>query len=229
MCRLIVANRNYSSWSLRAWLYLTESGVPFEEIRIPIFTERWEKEILRYNPAGRAPVLLDGDVTVWDSAAIIEYVRRRHPEAIGWPDDEVAQAHALSISYEMHSGFMALRDELPQNIRARNPLDPNRLSPACRAQIERIDEIWSDCREKYGASGEWLFGAFSIADVMYAPVALRFVTYSIPVSARAQEFVKAISDLKSVRDWARCAAAEEETLDFIDELIPAAESPLTPG
>lgn len=229
MYQLVIANRNYSSWSLRAWLYLTESGISFDEIRIPLFTAHWRSEISKYSPAGRVPVLLDDDITIWDTMAIMEHIREKHPGAVGWPEPAPARAHARSISAEMHSGFFALRGELPQNLRARNKLDPNQLSDACREQIARIDEIWSDCRHKYGESGEWLYGRFSIADIMFAPVALRFVTYSISVSEQARKFVDAVLNSNSVQQWIEAACAETESLSFIDELEPAASSPLTLG
>lgn len=229
MYTLVIGNRNYSSWSLRAWLYLTQSNVSFDEIRIPLFTQAWPTEIAKYSPAGRVPVLLDDDVTVWDTPAIIEYVRERHAEAIGWPESGPMRAHAQSISAEMHSGFLAVRDELPQNLRARRALEFNQLSASCRDQIARLDEIWTDCRQRYGKHGEWLFGEFSIADVMFTPVALRFVTYAIPVSDGAQEFVDAVQELPAVRTWTEAAREETESLAFIDELTPAASSPLTLG
>jgi glutathione S-transferase len=229
MYKLVIANRNYSSWSLRAWLYLTESRLAFEEVRIPLFTGNWQQEIARFSPGGRVPVLLDDGITVWDSMAIMEHVREQHPDAVGWPASGRAWAHARSVSAEMHSGFLALRDELPQNLRLRRELDVGQLSATCRKQVARIDELWSDCRRQYGAAGKWLFGDFSIADVMFAPVALRFVTYSIPVSEQARGFVDAVSHLESVQHWTEAARAESEYLPFIDDLVPAKDSPLTPG
>ena len=229
MYKLVIANRNYSSWSLRAWLYLTESKLAFEEIRIPLFTGSWKEEIARFSPGGRVPVLLDDGITVWDSMAIMEYVREQHPDAVGWPVSDHARAHARSVSAEMHSGFLAVRDELPQNLRARRPLDVSQLSAACRQQVARIDELWTDCRQQYGGAGKWLFGEFSIADVVFAPVALRFVTYSIPFGAQSGEFVDAVSNLASVQSWIEAARAESESLPFIDDLVPAKDSPLTPG
>ena len=229
MYKLVIANRNYSSWSLRAWHFLTESNVSFEEIRIPMFTETWPEEIAHYSPAGRVPVLLDGDITVWDTTAIIEHVRERHHDAVGWPDSAKRRAHARSVSAEMHSGFLAIRDELPQNIRARTKLELSQLSESCRKQVARIDEIWTDCRKNYGMSGVWLFGDFSIADIIFTPVALRFVTYSIPVSQHSQEFVDAVCRSNAVQSWITAAKAELEKISFIDDLIPAASSPLTLG
>jgi len=229
MYTLVIANRNYSSWSLRAWLHLTESNIPFEEIRIPLFTGTWQEEIARYSPGGRVPVLLDDGNTVWDSIAIIDHVLEQHPGAVGWPASDRARAHARSVSAEMHSGFLAVRDELPQNLRVRHRLDIDLLSKACQKQVARIDELWADCRGKYGGSGKWLFGDFSIADVMFAPVALRFVTYSIPVSERSREFVDAVCGLESVQRWVDASREETEVLPFFDDLVGAKDSPLTLG
>jgi len=229
MYKLVIANKNYSSWSLRAWLHLVESRIEFEEIRIPLFTGSWKEDIARLSAGGRVPVLLDGDITAWDSLAIMEYVREQHPDAVGWPDGAAARAHARSISAEMHSGFLALRDELPQNLRARHPLDATQLSASCSQQVARIEEIWTDCRQQYGENGPWLFGAFSIADAMFAPVALRFVTYSIPVNKPGRQFINAVCNLESVQRWIEAAKAESESLSFIDDLVPAEDSPLTPG
>ena len=229
MYKLIIANRNYSSWSLRAWLFLTESNIPFEEVRIPLFTDTWQDEIAEFSSAGRVPVLLDDDITVWDTTARIEYLRNKHSNSVEWPQSERMRAHALSVSAEMHSGFLAIRDELPQNLRARHKLELNQLSDSCRKQIARIDEIWTDCRKRYGDSGEWLFGEYSIADIMFTPVALRFVTYSIPFGDKAGEFVEAVQGMNSVQQWIKAAHAETEALSFIDELVPAASGPLTLG
>jgi glutathione S-transferase len=229
MYKLVIANRNYSSWSLRAWLYLTESNIRFDEIRIPLFTDDWQSEVAKYSPAGRLPVLLDDDIAVWDTMAIIGHLLEKHPQAVGWPRSAAARAHARSIAAEMHSGFFAVRDELPQNLRARNKIDQGRLSDACRKQIVRIDHIWADCRSSYGDAGEWLFGELSIADIFYIPVALRFMTYSIEVSDLARQFVSAVQAADSVRQWIEAARVERESLPFIDELIPASSSPLTLG
>lgn len=227
--KLVIGNRNYSSWSLRAWLFLRESGIAFEEIRVPLFTAEWAEAVARYSPTGRVPVLLDGDIQVWDTLSIFEYVRERHPEAVGWPADAAARAEARSIAAEMHAGFLAIRDELPQNLRARHKRDEARLSAGARAQIARVHGIWGSCRQRFGHAGPWLFGAFSIADVMYVPMALRFVTYDIPVPADARGFVDAVTALPSVREWIDAAAREPERIEFIDGLVPAVASPLTLG
>ncbi|MEJ2132184.1 MAG: glutathione S-transferase family protein [Gammaproteobacteria bacterium] len=212
---LVIGNRNYSSWSLRAWLYLRESHLEFEEVFIPLHVGEWRKEIAKYSPAGRVPVLIDDDITVWDTMAIMAYLLERQPDAVGWPTDRAERALARSISAEMHSGFLALRDELPQNIRIRRSAPQSEL---CRAQIHRVQTIWNDCRERFGHRGPWLFGTFGIADVMFVPVALRFVTYGIPVEGRAQEFVDAVLESPSVQEWIGAAHAEGLPLDFVDEL-----------
>lgn len=229
MLKLIIGNRNYSSWSLRAWLYMRASGLEFGVHRIPMFTATWEDEVKHYSSAGRVPVLLDGDWTVWDSLAIIDHLMEHHAPAVGWPEDPAARAQARSVTAEMHSGFIALRSELPQNIRARNPLSMDSLSPACRAQVARVIDLWTGARTAYADQGPWLFGGFSIADVFYAPVALRFVSYGIPVPPPAQQFSDAVQELEAVREWCAAAADEPERLDFIDNLTAADQAPLTIG
>lgn len=229
MLKLVIGNYNYSSWSLRAWLHLRASDIPFTVERLVLFSDDWRHEIGRYSPAGRVPVLLDGDLAIWDSLAIIEYVIEKYPDAVGWPAAREDRARARSICAEMHSGFVAIRNELPQNIRLQTTLDPARLSDACRRQLARIDEIWSDCRSAHATAGPWLFGRLSIADIMFAPVALRLVTYGVPVSARAGEFVTAVREFAPLGEWATAAAAETEEFEFIDELRPISDTPLTPG
>lgn len=227
--KLVIGNKNYSSWSLRPWLHLRESRIPFEEVRIALFRDGFRDRLRQYTPAGRVPVLVDDDLHVWDSMAIIEHVRERFPEALGWPTDATARAMARSISAEMHAGFLAVRDELPQNLRVRRPRQLSSLSEGCRAQIARIDEMWTTARREHGEEGPWLFGEMSIADVVYAPVALRFVTYGIPVGEESQGFVDSVCGLASVQEFVDGARAEPEHLDFIDDLVPTAESPLVPG
>ena len=229
MLKLVIGNHNYSSWSLRAWLYLRASGLDFELVRIPMFTPTWRDQVAEYTPAGRVPVLIDGDLVIWDSMAIITTVMEEHPRALGWPLDRAPRAEARSIANEMHSGFLAIRDQLPQNLRARTRLDPAELSPACSSQIERVIAIWSRCRQRHRGAGPWLFGDMSVADVMFAPVALRFVTYSIPVPAPASEFIDAVQGDRWVREWIDLATAESERIDFIDELVPQSDSPLVLG
>jgi glutathione S-transferase len=227
--KLVIGNKNYSSWSLRAWLHLRESGVEFEEVRIPLYVPGSAESIARFNPAGRVPVLIDDGVVVWDSLAIVEYARERTGDKVGWPAERAARARARSIVAEMHSGFLAIREELPFNARARTPIPLDRLSDTARKQVARVFSVWSECRNGHGRDGEWLFGRFSIADVFYAPVALRFVTYGIEAPAAAQSFIDAVTRLPSIREWVADAERETEALDFIDQRVPASATPLQFG
>lgn len=212
---LVIGNKNYSSWSLRAWLFLSVSGIEFEEIRLPLYTDVWE-QIAQYTPAKRVPVLLHGDIRVWDSQAICGYVRSQRPEAVGWPTDRMAEAQARSVAAEMHSGFLNIREQLPQNIRARIPLDRQQLNAATQQEIDRVETMWAEAYDTYG--GPWLFGQFSLADVAYAPVALRFVTYDIQLTEKAQTFVKAVQALPAIQAWCAASEAEPETIEAIDNL-----------
>ena len=226
---LVIGNKNYSSWSLRAWLFLRASGLEFNEVRIPLFVDGWRDQIARHSPAGRVPVLVDGELSVWDTMAIYSHVREAHPQAVGWPAGREARAVARSIAAEMHSGFLGVRSQLPQNLRARRRRELGELSERTRIQVKRILEIWTDCRRRFGQGGPWLFGAFSLADVVFAPVALRFVTYDIPVEGAAAQFVAAVQAHPDVGQWVDEAAAETERIVSVDELIPADESPMTLG
>lgn len=208
---LVIANKNYSSWSLRSWLFLKHVGVPFAEVRIPLNTYETRERIAQYSPSGRVPVLLDGPVRVWESLAICEYIMERFPEARGWPTDQHARAIARSVAAEMHAGFSALRAELPMNCRAkRSGVVP---SSAARADIERIISIWHTCRETFGQGGSWLFGAFTIADAMFAPVALRFHTYGVELPVVAREYVYTVNDHAAIREWIQAAHDEIEIIE----------------
>jgi glutathione S-transferase len=227
--RLIIGNKNYSSWSLRAWLHLRESGVDFEEVRIPLYVPGAAENIARFSPAGRVPVLIDDGLTVWDSLAIVDHVRERTGDQVGWPEDRAARAHARSIVAEMHSGYLGIRQELPFNARARTRIPLDRLSDGARQQVARVLSVWSECRTEHARGGDWLFGRFSIADVFYAPVALRFVTYGIDAPSAAQSYIDAVTRLPSIRDWIADAEREVEALDFIDQLAPVSATPLRFG
>lgn len=204
--RLVIGNRNYSSWSLRAWLFLRHHGIAFEETRLALDTEEFRQKVDNYSPSRRVPVLIHGPVRVWDSLAICEYVSDVFEAVRAWPEDPVARAHARSITCEMHAGFAALRDELPMNCRARN----RRVTPgaAARWDIDRIESIWSHTRGRFGVGGPWLFGGFSIADTMFAPVAMRFLTYGIQPQDAAGEWMQEILAHPAMRSW--IAAAERE-------------------
>jgi glutathione S-transferase len=205
--KLVIGNKNYSSWSMRPWVAMKAGGIAFEEIFIPLYTGPADKQrLLDVSPAGKVPALIDGDVTVWDSLSIVEYLAERFPEARLWPDAREARAHARSIAAEMHSGFAALRNECGMNLH--RPVKAKPLSEAARADIARVQEIWTDCRTRYGAQGPYLFGAFSAADAMYAPVVHRFRIYAIDVSPVARDYMAAMMALPAFAEWTEAGLAE---------------------
>ena len=206
--KLVIGNKNYSSWSMRPWLALRANNVAFEEIFVPLYTDNPadKDRILSFSRAGKVPCLIDGDVTVWDSLSIIEYLAERFPEAKLWPDDRAARAHARSISAEMHSGFLPLRNECGMNLH--RPIRGIALSADARANVARIDQIWSECRARYGKSGPFLFGAFGAADAMFAPVVHRFRTYAIDVSPAAKAYMETMMALPAFAEWTRAGLAE---------------------
>jgi glutathione S-transferase len=208
--KLIIGNKNYSSWSLRAWLILSEAGIAFEEHRIALDTPATATELKKSAPAGRVPVLILDGHAVWDSMAIAETVAERWPDRQLWPDDAYARAHARSISAEMHSGFTKLREALPMNCRAMGRKVP--LPDALAAEIDRVFEIWSDCQHCFGSEGDWLFGRFSIADAMFAPVVLRFRTYGINLPQSASVYPGRLLDSKPLQKWLLAAESETEVI-----------------
>lgn len=208
---LHIGNKNYSSWSLRAWLLLSEGGIDFVEHRIPLRTATSAETLRRLSPTGQVPVLnLDGH-RVWDSLAIAETVAERWPEKELWPANWAERAHARSICAEMHSGFFALRSAMPMNCRAMGRRVP--LSAGLTADIDRVFEIWTDCAERYGERGAWLFGHFSVADAMYAPVALRFRTYGINLPEAASDYPARLLDSPALQQWLLDAESETEVID----------------
>ena len=203
---LVMGNRNYSSWSLRAWLAMRVAGLTFEEIVIPLDQPDTRNLILEHSPAGRVPVLHHGDVTIWDSLAICEYLAETVPGARLWPETVQARAEARAISAEMHAGFAALREALPMNVRADRP--GVSIEPQTQADIDRILQIWRNCRRRFGTIGPFLFGRFSIADAMFAPVVSRFATYRVAMEALEREYASIVYNLPAMRDWSAAAAAE---------------------
>lgn len=203
---LVIGDKQLSSWSLRPWLLMRHLGLAFEELRLPLDTPRFAREIERYSPARRVPVLLHGELHVWDSLAICEYVNELVRGA-AWPADAAARAHARSISAEMHSGFAALRSTW--SMRAATVGLEVDLTPAARSDVERVEAIWTACRERYEGGGPWLFGArFCIADAMYAPVVLRFRTYGAELGPVARRYAAHVLDDPHVADWIRGAGEE---------------------
>jgi len=204
--RLIVGNKNYSSWSLRPWLAMTVAGIPFEEEVLPLHTPAFKARLAEVSPAGRVPVLIDGDVHVWESLAILEYLNDAFPQARLWPQEAKARAHARVVANEMHAGFLPLRRACPMNLW--RPVTAPALAPDVQANVKRIDEMWSDCRDRFGAGGPFLFGAFTAADAMYAPVVSRFRTYGIAVSPASRGYMAAIQALPAWRAWHSAGIAE---------------------
>lgn len=209
---LVIGNKNYSSWSLRPWLAMREAGIGFTEQRIALDEPTTKADIARFSPAGRVPVLVLEDVHVWDSLAIVETLAERFPEKNLWPGDPSARAHARSISAEMHSGFSALRNDMPMNCRAMGRRVP--LTDQLTKDIDRVFEIWIECQKMY--DGEWLFGEFSIADAMFAPVVLRLRTYGINLPEAGSRFPRRLFSSKAMQEWLLDAEAETEVID-IDE------------
>lgn len=204
---LAIGNKNYSSWSMRPWLALRASGIPFDEVFIPLYTDQADKDkILAFSRAGKVPVLVDGDITVWDSLAIIEYLAERFPDAKLWPEDRAARAHARAVCAEMHSGFQALRNECGMNLH--RPVKAIALSADAEVNVARVQELWLDCRKRYGAGGPFLFGRFGAADAMYAPVVHRFRTYAIPVVPEVKAYMDAMLALPAFQEWTRDGIAE---------------------
>jgi glutathione S-transferase len=205
--KLVIGNKNYSSWSMRPWLALRASHIAFEEIFIPLYTGKADKDrILGVTRSGKVPALIDGDVTVWDSLAIIEYLAERFPQSRLWPEDRASRAHARSISAEMHSGFAALRNECGMNLH--RPVGAIELSADARADIARIKQIWTECRVRHAKSGPFLFGAFGGADAMFAPVVHRFRTYAIEVGAEARDYMDTMMSLPAFQEWTKAGLAE---------------------
>ena len=204
---LVIANKNYSSWSLRPWIAMTMAGLPFDESMILLDTPTMKKEIAEHSGAGRLPVLHHGKITVWETLAILEYLAETFPEKNLWPKTKAARAVARAISNEMHAGFSGLRNACPMNLRRRQK--PVVLNEATKADVARIEEIWRECRKTYGKGSKFLFGKFCNADAMFAPVVTRFETYAIPVAKDTRAYMDAVMATKAFQTWK--AAALKET------------------
>jgi glutathione S-transferase len=204
--KLIIGNKNYSSWSLRPWLLLRQAGIPFEEELIDFNATDFKARVTKYSAAGKVPVLVDGPLVVWDSLAIAEYVAETFPDKALWPEPREARARARSVSAEMHAGFQELRSRLTMNCQVcfTNVLYDVRV----RRDIARIVEIWRDCRERAGAEGPFLFGRFSVADAFFAPVTVRFAGYGVELPVVAQQYVDTIQSLPAMQEWLVAARAE---------------------
>ena len=207
--KLIFANRNYSSWSLRPWLVLKHFGIPFEEDQVLLSGEGWQEKIRKKSPSGKVPVLIDGEAIVPESIAIIEYLHDKFPAKGIWPSGRIERAMARSVSAEMHGGFSALRKAAPMNIRGQHP--GKVPFETVKDDLRRIEEIWGDLTSDSG--GPYLFGKFTAADAMFAPVATRIKTYDLPVSEVAQDYVAAIHKLPAFVEWREAALKEPWVVD----------------
>lgn len=203
---LIVASKNYSSWSLRAYLALAHTGQPFREVVIALDEPTTVSEIARYSPSGNLPVLQHGALTLWDSLAICEYLAETFPEAKLWPQDKTARAVARSVVAEMHSSFGALRRNMPMNLHARKP--GHGRAPGVADDITRVQKVWNECRQRFGQGGPFLFGPFTIADAFYAPVVTRFVTYDVQLDEVSRAYRDAVMALPSFKTWLEAAKHE---------------------
>ena len=217
MYTLHIGNKNYSSWSMRPWVLLRQAQIPFEEVQLKFDQDVRVIGIEKYSPTGKVPVLLIDGEPVWDTLAICETVAELHPGKHLWPEDERARRVARSVCAEMHSGFQALRGKMPMNIRSRYP--GKGMTPESRKDIERVVALWTECRERFGGAGNFLFGRFSIPDAFYAPVVMRFQTYAVKLPPAAQGYCEAVQALAAVREW--CEAARRET-EFVAADEPSA-------
>jgi glutathione S-transferase len=214
---LTIGNRNYSSWSMRAWLALEQTGAPYHEEMIWFDEDADRSQRLARSPAGRVPVLRHGRFAIWDSLAIGEYLAELFPEAGLWPSDPRARARARSLCAEMHSGFSKIRAELPMNCRARGAYRDR--GPEVGAEIQRMDRIWTDTREEFGAAGPYLFGSRTLADAFFAPVACRFRTYAVPLEGEAATYAEALLDSPEIRTWVESAEAEGHPHAVYDAML----------
>ncbi len=218
MLKLIIGNRAYSSWSFRGWLAVKQSGEEFEELVVPMFDAEWEerREGDEFAPGGgKVPILWDGDCVVWDSLAIIEFLAERVGREVYWPEEIGARAMARSMAAEMHSGFASLRRELPMNVR--RSYAKQVLSEDVRQDIDRILQTWAQARARYGGTGDFLFGNWSAADIMFAPVVTRFITYGVAVPSFAGIYMKAVLSQPHVAEWVDKAQDEPWVIEAYEE------------
>ncbi len=213
--KLIIGNKNYSSWSLRGWLAVKQSGLHFEEIQVPLHTDDWQaqrREMDEIQPSqGKVPVLWDGDAVVWDSLAIIEYLSDKVGRDRFWPKADDARAMARSMVAEMHSGYQALRNQCPMNIRRR--VEGASIDDAAKADVVRILTLWAEARARYGKGGPFLFGTFGAADIVYAPIVSRFMTYAIGVPGFAVNYMQALWEHEWLQAWVEAAETEEWVIE----------------
>jgi len=220
MLKLIIGNKAYSSWSLRGWLACRLSGLPFEEVVVPLYDADWDKrrEGDEFAPSsGKVPILWDGDTVVWDSVAIIAYLDELTGGEKFWPKDRAARAMAYSMAAEMHSGFAALRRKHSMNIRQAFP--PRQPDDDVLADLQRIMELWAQARARFGGEGQFLFGDFGAVDIMYAPVCTRIITYSLPIARFAPPYIDAVIQHPFMQDWIAAAQEEEWVIEQFEKPV----------
>lgn len=210
--KLILGNKTYSSWSLRGWLAARMAGLAFEDVVIPLRKPGTRAEILKYSQAGKVPTLMIDGEPIWDSLAIAEYLAERFPDRGLWPADPAARRLARSVTAEMHAGFLSLRSALPMDLSKHYPGHP--VGPEVQADIDRIQEIWRECRTRFGSGGDFLFGDVSIADAFYAPVVARFRTYEVALDAVAEAYCAAVTAWPPMQEWTAAAAEETDVIVF---------------
>ncbi|MBY0302378.1 MULTISPECIES: glutathione S-transferase family protein [Sphingomonas] len=216
--KLIIGNKAYSSWSLRGWLACRQSGLPFEEVVVPLYDEEWDRrrEGAEFAPSsGKVPILWDGDAVVWDSLAIVDYLADKVGRDRFWPADDAARAMARSMAAEMHSSFVALRRKHSMNIR--RAFDPVPPDADVRADLARLFELWAHARARFGGEGDFLFGTFGAADIMFAPVCTRIVTYSLPAPRFALAYISAVLGHPFLQDWIAAAQEEEWVIEKFEQ------------
>jgi glutathione S-transferase len=207
---LLIGNKNYSSWSLRPWLYMMQLGIDFEEIRIPLYTPEMKSQLEPCFSDSKVPVLIDDGYSIWDSLAIMEYLADKFPQNVSWPAYIKARATARSVSCEMHSSYMALRNEISMNCRAKQHQLP--LSTETQQDIERIIALWRHCKRFYGQDGKWLFSQFTIADAMFAPIAIRLHKVDYPMQGIEAEYMDTLYKNKHMQNWIKAGRVETEVL-----------------
>jgi len=203
---LVIGNKNYSSWSMRPWMALSMAGIPFDEVVIALDQPRTKAEIVSHSKAGRVPVLHHGKSTIWESLAVLEYLAEVFPEKSLWPRNKAARVLARAVSSEMHAGFSALRNACPMNLR--RPRKAVALSDAVKSDVQRIENIWRECRTNYGKNGKFLFGKFCNADSMFAPVVTRFDTYDIKVAKDTRQYMDNVMATPAFKAWKEAALKE---------------------
>ena len=221
--KLIIGNKNYSSWSLRGWLAAKQSGLHFEEIIVPLYGDDWEEQKKKQDElapsSGKVPILWDGDAVVWDSLAILEYLADKVGRDRFWPKADDARAMARSMVAEMHSGYLPLRTECSMNVRRR--VEGHVISDLARADVVRILTLWAEARARFGKGGPFLFGSFCAADIFYAPVVSRFITYGIPVPGFAVAYMQAVWEHEWLQGWVEAAEAEEWVIEQAEKVVKA--------